>query len=590
MANPLICVFNPITTLIDEIPASSIFTGAGAAGTPVVLNSQGFIDPSLFGAGTSATAGELLVAGALINLYNSGGNLFMQNAYAAATGTSPSGAPYPVPAVGFVSNNVSISNTALVQFSGFFTYADTHSEFSASSIGKPVYLSTITPGGITLTQPSGVGQLQQYVGNVVGFTLPNLVNVVFLANPPAASFNQFNNIATGTNTTATMTVGSGATLQFSGSGVVNANQVYGVTVSATAPTVGQVLTATSATTADWENASFLAAFNGITSGTNTTATMTVGSGGTLTFTGSGVVNANELFGVVISSTPPTTGQVLTATSGVAANWQTPSGGGTPGGSPTQLQFNSAGTFAGASNSAVSGTGAITLGNTSNAGVSTTALTVNASGGIAVSATDWYSSNEGTVVASMLTSGRLTLNGVNIISNVSIGAVPALTVIGGNAGSPDIADFTTAIGATPSSTKTIWIDYNGNLNLGGGGGGGIKDSTGSLGTSGQVLSSTGTQTLWAAASGGPVTRTVRFNAGSIASGALSTMQVVNFSTAFADNNYTAAISLELGENVSVAGVTVSGFTKQAAGVGVNVWFLNNDNITHNVTIHVIAEHD
>src|SRR5580658_10426371 len=113
MANPLICIFNPVTSLIDEVLSSSVFGGAAQAGTPVVLNAQGVIDPSLLGEGTSATAGELLVAGALVNLYNHSGSLFMQNAYAAATGTSPSGQPYPVPAVGFVASNVSISNAAL---------------------------------------------------------------------------------------------------------------------------------------------------------------------------------------------------------------------------------------------------------------------------------------------------------------------------------------------------------------------------------------------------------------------------------------------------------------------------------------------
>src|SRR5271163_1229524 len=135
MANPLVCIFNPITTLIDQIPSSSVFTGASAAGSPVVLNALGLIDPSFLGEGTSATAGELLVAGALVNLYQVGGVLYMQNAYAAAVGTAPSGHAYPVPAVGFVANNVSITNSALVQFSGFFTYADPNSEFSAANIG-----------------------------------------------------------------------------------------------------------------------------------------------------------------------------------------------------------------------------------------------------------------------------------------------------------------------------------------------------------------------------------------------------------------------------------------------------------------------
>lgn len=42
------------------------------------------------------------------------------------------------------------------------------------------------------------------------------------------------------------------------------------------------------------------AFNAITTGTNTTATMTLGTGGTLTYSGSGIVNANQLLGVAIT--------------------------------------------------------------------------------------------------------------------------------------------------------------------------------------------------------------------------------------------------------------------------------------------------
>src|SRR5271154_475984 len=181
MANPLVCIFNPITTLIDQIPSSSVFSGASAAGSPVVLNALGLIDPSFLGEGIDATAGELIVAGALVNLYNNAGNLYMQNAYAAATGVPPSGGSYPKAAVGFSANNVSISNTSLILFTGTFTYADPNSEFTANDIGKEVYLRATPPaGGITKTAPSGPGQLVQSVGNIVGFTAPNFVLVSFV--------------------------------------------------------------------------------------------------------------------------------------------------------------------------------------------------------------------------------------------------------------------------------------------------------------------------------------------------------------------------------------------------------------------------
>lgn len=50
---------------------------------------------------------------------------------------------------------------------------------------------------------------------------------------------------------------------------------------------------------------------------------------------------------VSAATAPSSGQVLTATSGTAATWQTPSGGGTPAGSSGQFQFNDASAFGGA---------------------------------------------------------------------------------------------------------------------------------------------------------------------------------------------------------------------------------------------------
>ena len=67
------------------------------------------------------------------------------------------------------------------------------------------------------------------------------------------------------------------------------------------------------------------AFSALTGGTNTAATMLVGTGASLGFTGSGVLNANQIQGIAISGTP-SAGQVPTATSSSAATWQTPTTG------------------------------------------------------------------------------------------------------------------------------------------------------------------------------------------------------------------------------------------------------------------------
>lgn len=99
-------------------------------------------------------------------------------------------------------------------------------------------------------------------------------------------------------------------------------------------------------------ASIVTTFDTIVSGTNITATLIVGSGASLTFSGSGVVNANQLYSIPISSVVPTAGQVLTivpigSPPVFMAEWQTPSGGsGSPGGTDTAVQFNNAGTFGG----------------------------------------------------------------------------------------------------------------------------------------------------------------------------------------------------------------------------------------------------
>jgi hypothetical protein len=98
---------------------------------------------------------------------------------------------------------------------------------------------------------------------------------------------------------------------------------------------------------------------------------------------------------VDSATAPSSGQVLTATSTTAATWQTPSSGGTPGGSTTQIQLNNAGAFGGVAGLTASlSSGAITqtqtaLGTTPLAGATLTNTTAAAAGAQQVSpATVW----------------------------------------------------------------------------------------------------------------------------------------------------------------------------------------------------------
>jgi hypothetical protein len=124
---------------------------------------------------------------------------------------------------------------------------------------------------IKISNPSGGPLQEQLVGVVSSFTGAADAGKIIALNasgqldptlvPPTGSVD-FSGLLTGTNTTSTMTVGSGASIVVSGSGVVQATQIQNVLVSGT-PSVGYVLTATSATAATWQSASGgVTSFNG----------------------------------------------------------------------------------------------------------------------------------------------------------------------------------------------------------------------------------------------------------------------------------------------------------------------------------------
>jgi fibronectin-binding autotransporter adhesin len=129
----------------------------------------------------------------------------------------------------------------------------------------------------------------------------------------------FTGIAGGTNTTAAMLVGSGASLGVTGTGTISATAIDGVTVTGT-PTTGQTIVATGSSAATWQTQAVT--FAGISSGTNTTGIMNCGTGCSVSFSGSGLVNASAINGVIVSNTP-TAGQVLVSLTGATASWQNP---------------------------------------------------------------------------------------------------------------------------------------------------------------------------------------------------------------------------------------------------------------------------
>lgn len=216
-------------------------------------------------------------------------------------------------------------------------------------------------------------------------------------------------------------------------------------------------------------------FSSITSGSNSAATMTVNTGASIVVTGTGTVQATKIQGVTISGIAPTTGQVLTATSASAANWQTPSGGGggTPGGSSGQLQWNNAGTFDGASGSTVTASGVsiltadtngITINGASSSSISidnTGAITITPSVGVTAAVTNFRT--VGLFLDSNNSSGSsgqvLTTDGSVATWQTPSGGGPALYDNGGNAASGSnnhIASGTAALlsGGSPSSSQVV----------------------------------------------------------------------------------------------------------------------------------------
>lgn len=99
------------------------------------------------------------------------------------------------------------------------------------------------PPGVTLTGTPTSGQVPTATsGSAATWQTPS-------GGSPA-----FSAIGSGSNTGAAMTVGTGASLEPTGSGVIEANEISGVAVSGT-PSTGQVLTATGSSAADWQTPS-----------------------------------------------------------------------------------------------------------------------------------------------------------------------------------------------------------------------------------------------------------------------------------------------------------------------------------------------
>jgi hypothetical protein len=316
----------------------------------------------------------------------------------------------------------------------------------------------------------------------------------------------FDNVGSGTNTTATMTVGTGASLTFSGTGTINANEIYSVVVSNTAPSAGQVLTATSPTAAQWSTPSSSGAVNNGTAGQLawyvTTGTAVSGnanatiSSGTLTLGQVGSVAGEVLFSgtgagssvtvtvdtsvftpwtLTLPTDPGTAAYVLETDGAGKTSWVPQTGGG--GGSVTSF---SSGNLSPLFTTSVSNP-------TTTPALSFTAVNEAAHLVYAGPASGGSAAPTFRQLSTADLSDGVTGTGAIVLANA-----PTFTANPTFASSTGSGAVVLAVGPSLTGTTTVANEHIT---------GTLADGGGSVGTSGQVLSSTGTGTLWITSGGG-----------------------------------------------------------------------------------------
>ena len=194
---------------------------------------------------------------------------------------------------------------------------------------------------------------------------------------------------------------------------VNASQAIGVGSSPSFGTAGQFLTSqgnaasptwTSGGTGTVTSVGWTGGIVSVGTATTTPAFTIAGTSGGIPYFSSGSTWASSAaltqYGIVygggagaapVATAAGTTGQFLGANTGGAPTWQTPAGGGSPGGSPGQFQYNNSSAFGGASVLTYNANGPITT----SLGVGST--TPSASGaGIAFPATQSASTDANTL--------------------------------------------------------------------------------------------------------------------------------------------------------------------------------------------------
>jgi len=155
--------FLDVDTTTGEIVRKTgiaVSSGAGDANKIIMTGPDGKIDnsflPSIADSAETIQAAEALAAGDFVNIYDVSGNRRVRKALATDNTKN---------AHGYVLMAVNSGANATVYTRGIASVAPTG--FTAADVGKPVFLSATTAGGVTKTPPNSPGNIVQRLGYVI---------------------------------------------------------------------------------------------------------------------------------------------------------------------------------------------------------------------------------------------------------------------------------------------------------------------------------------------------------------------------------------------------------------------------------------
>ena len=442
------------------------------------------------GSSVAPAWGTLPVAGGGTGLTTiPAGNVVIGNGTSALYGISPGTSGNVLTSIGGVwTSNASVStstpggSTTQVQFNNSGSFAgDANLTFSGSTLTS----ANLIVSNLTASQAIFSSSTKQLVSNPITgsgsvvmnsspiITSPSLITPA-LGSPTSGNMAATTNIpvANATGTLAVANGGTGVTSSTgSGSNVLNTSPTISTAVLVSpalgTPTSGSLVATTNIPVA------------------NATGTLAVGNGGTgvTTIPAGNVVIGNgtsSLYGVA----PGTAGNVLTSIGGAWVSNAVVSGGGSPGGSTTQFQYNNAGSFAGAANLTTDGAN-VTVGSANTLRfanlTSATYVGFKANAIVAANVTWTLPTTDGTSGQLLSTNGSGTLSWSSTLPAVSPLSVEYLVVAGGGGGGTYVSGGGGAGGLLTTSGYAVATGTSYTVTVGAGGA--AKSNTTGIGNSG-----------------------------------------------------------------------------------------------------------